>query len=114
MAARLILTSRLGCPSSLTSVTSRMPRTCPRICLIALPFCSSVFRSEPKKKKVMVDLYRVTPPDDPVLENGNKLCKGKPVAYVVTWKPEKAAKEIVKPFQANAEKIVSAFRSALV
>jgi hypothetical protein len=27
-----------------------------------------LFRCEPKKKKAMVDLYRVTPPDDPVLE----------------------------------------------
>ena len=35
-----------------------------------------LFRSEPKKKKVMADLYRVVTPDDPVLENGNKLCKG--------------------------------------
>ena len=52
------------------------------------------FRPEPKKKKAMADLYRVTPPDDPVLENGNKLCKGKPVAYVVMWRPEKAGKEI--------------------
>ena len=50
-----------------------------------------LFRPEPKKKKVMADLYRVTPPDDPVLENGSKLCKGKPVAYVIMWKPEKAA-----------------------
>ena len=53
-----------------------------------------LFRPEPKKKKVMADLYRVMPPDDPALENGNKLCKGKPIAYVVVWKPEKAAKEI--------------------
>ena len=53
-----------------------------------------LFRSEPKKKKVMADLYRITPPDDPVLESGNRLCKGKPVAYVITWKPEKSAKEI--------------------
>jgi len=53
-----------------------------------------LFRSEPKRKKVMADLYRVTPPDDPVLENGSKLCKGKPVAYVIMWKPEKVAKEI--------------------
>jgi hypothetical protein len=42
-----------------------------------------LFRPEPKKKKVMVDLYRVTSPDDPVLENGNRLCKGKSVAYRV-------------------------------
>jgi hypothetical protein len=53
-----------------------------------------LFRPEPKKKKLMADLYRVTPPDDPLLENGNKLCKGQPVAYVVMWKPEKAGKEI--------------------
>jgi hypothetical protein len=53
-----------------------------------------LFRSEPRKKKLMADLYRVTPPDDPVLENGNKLCKGKPVSYVIMWKPEKAGKEI--------------------
>jgi hypothetical protein len=53
-----------------------------------------LLRPEPKKKKVMADLYRVTPPDDPVLENGNKLCKGKPVAYVIVWKSEKTGKEV--------------------
>jgi hypothetical protein len=53
-----------------------------------------LFRPEPKKKKVMADLYRVMPPDDPALENGNKLRKGKPVAYVIMWKPEKVAKGI--------------------
>jgi len=47
-----------------------------------------------EEKEVMADLYRVTPVDHPVLENGNKLCKGKPVAYVIMWKPEKAAKEV--------------------
>jgi hypothetical protein len=52
-----------------------------------------LFRSEPKKKKVMADLYRVTSPDDPVLENGNKLCKGKPVAYLIVWKSEKIGNE---------------------
>ena len=52
-----------------------------------------LFRPEPKKKKVMVDLYRVTSPDDPVLENGNKLCKGKPVAYLIVWKSEKVGNE---------------------
>jgi len=41
----------------------------------------------------MADLYKVTPPDDPVLESGNKLCKGKPVAYLIVWKPEKTGKE---------------------
>jgi hypothetical protein len=49
-----------------------------------------MFRPEPKGKKVMADLYRVTSPDDPVLESGSKLCKGKPVAYLLVWKSEKA------------------------
>ena len=52
-----------------------------------------LFRPEPKKKKVMVDLYRVTSPDDPVLENGNKLCKSKFVAYLLVWKSETTGKE---------------------
>ena len=51
-----------------------------------------LFRPEPKKKKVMADLYRVTPPDQPVFENGNTLCKGKPVAYLIVWKSEKNRK----------------------
>ena len=41
----------------------------------------------------VVDLYRVTSPDDPVLENGNKLCKGKPIAYLIVWKSEKLGNE---------------------
>lgn len=53
-----------------------------------------LFRPEPKQKKVMADLYKITPPDDPALENGNKLCKGKPVAYLVVWKSEKMGKEV--------------------
>ncbi len=52
-----------------------------------------LFRPEPKKRKVIVDLYRVTSPDDPVLENGNKLCKGKPIAYLRAWKSEKVGNE---------------------
>jgi hypothetical protein len=52
-----------------------------------------LFRPEPKQKKVLADLYRVTSPDDPVLENGNKLCKGKPIAYLIVWKSEKSGKE---------------------
>jgi hypothetical protein len=52
-----------------------------------------LFRPAPKQKNVMADLYRVTPPDDPVLENGNKLCKGKPIAYLIVWKSEKTGKE---------------------
>jgi hypothetical protein len=42
----------------------------------------------------MADLYRVTPPGDPVLENGNRLCKGKPVAYLIVWKPERVGAEV--------------------
>ena len=61
-----------------------------------------LFRPEPKQKKVMAELYRVTPPDDPALENGNKLCKGRPVAYLILWKPEKVGDEadprILAPF----------------
>ena len=43
--------------------------------------------------KVLADLYRVTPPDDPVLENGNKLCKGRPIAYLIVWKSDKIGNE---------------------
>jgi hypothetical protein len=61
-----------------------------------------LFRPEPKQKKVLADLYRVTPPDDPVLENGNKLCKGKSIAYLLVWKSEKVGNEtdprILAPF----------------
>jgi hypothetical protein len=52
-----------------------------------------LFRPEPKRKRVMADLYKVTSPDDPALENGNKLCKGKPVAYLIVWKSEKIGNE---------------------
>jgi hypothetical protein len=52
-----------------------------------------LFRPEAKKKKVMADLYRVTPPDDPLLENGNRLCKGKAIAYLIVWKSEPVGKE---------------------
>jgi hypothetical protein len=52
-----------------------------------------LFRPEAKQKKVMADLYKVTSPDDPVLQSGNKLCKGKPIAYLIVWKSEKAGNE---------------------
>ena len=52
-----------------------------------------LFRPAPKQKKVIADLYRITPPDDPVLENGNRLCKGKPVGYLIVWKSEKIGNE---------------------
>ena len=35
-----------------------------------------LFRPEAKRRKVMADLYKVTSPDNPALQNGNKLCKG--------------------------------------
>ena len=50
-----------------------------------------LFRPEVKGKKVTADLFRVTQPDDPVLENGSKLCRGKPVAYLIVWKSDKTA-----------------------
>ena len=50
-----------------------------------------LFRPEAKQKKVMADLYRVTLPDD--AQNGTTLCKGKPIAYLIVWKSEKAGKE---------------------
>ena len=52
-----------------------------------------LFRPEAKQKKVMAHLYRVTAPDDPVLQNGNKLCKGKSIAYLIVWKSEKVGNE---------------------
>jgi hypothetical protein len=52
-----------------------------------------LFRPEAKRKKVVADLYRVTSPDDPLLENGNKLCKGKTIAHLVVWKSEPVGKE---------------------
>jgi hypothetical protein len=53
-----------------------------------------LFRPEAKQKKVMADLYKVTSPDDPALENGNKLCRGKSVAYLIVWKSEKVGNEV--------------------
>jgi hypothetical protein len=52
-----------------------------------------LFRPEVKRTKVMADLYRVTPTDDPILENGNKLCKGRPIAFLIIWKSEKVGGE---------------------
>ena len=53
-----------------------------------------LFRPRKGAKKVMADLYRLAPPADPVLENGNKLCGAKPVAYLIVWKSEKLGTEI--------------------
>jgi hypothetical protein len=57
----------------------------------ALPLASGgqmLFRPEPKKKKVMGVVYRITAPDDAV-----PLCKGKPAAYLILWKSEAIGKE---------------------
>jgi hypothetical protein len=62
----------------------------------SLPLASSsqmLFRPETKKKKVLADLFQVTSPDDPVLENGSKLCKGRVVLYLIVGKPEKTGNE---------------------
>ena len=52
-----------------------------------------LFRPQSKERKVMADLYLLTPPDDPALENGNKLCMGKPIVYLIVWKSEMVGKE---------------------
>jgi hypothetical protein len=62
----------------------------------SLPLARSgqmLFRPEPKAKKVMADLYKVTAPESPVLENGNSLCKSKPVAWLLVWKSEATGKQ---------------------
>jgi hypothetical protein len=41
----------------------------------------------------MADLYKVAAPDAPTLQNGNTLCKGKPIAYLIVWKSEKVGNE---------------------
>jgi hypothetical protein len=47
-----------------------------------------LFRPEAKSKKITIDLYRVIPPADPVLENGSRLCTGRSVAYLLVWKSD--------------------------
>jgi hypothetical protein len=65
-----------------------------------------VVQAQAKKKKVMADLYKVTSPDDPVLENGNKLCKGKPVAYLIVWKSDSAGNRAHRPGRRDARLLV--------
>ena len=63
---------------------------------LAMPWpadAKMLFRPENKKKKVLADLFQVTSPDDPVLENGSKLCKGRVVLYLIVGKPEKTWNE---------------------
>jgi len=71
----------------------------------SLPLASNgqmLFRPEAKAKKILADLYKVTSPDSPVLENGSSLCKGKPVSYMLVWKSESVGKpagvRILAPF----------------
>ncbi len=52
-----------------------------------------LFRPQKKAKKVMADLYRITSPANPVLENGSALCGTKTAAYLVVWKSEKVGTE---------------------
>jgi len=47
-----------------------------------------IFRPE-KRQKVQADLYRVIQPEDPTLENGNTICQGKNVAYLLVWKSQR-------------------------
>jgi hypothetical protein len=60
-----------------------------------------LFRAEKGKKRVTVELYRVTPPQDPVLEGGNRLCNGKPIAYLLVWKSERLGNDL-DPRSVNA------------
>jgi hypothetical protein len=61
---------------------------------LSLTFSSQMlFRPEARAKRAMADLYKITPPADPVLQNGNRLCKGKPVTYLILWKSEGAGRE---------------------
>ena len=52
-----------------------------------------LFRPQSKERKVVADLYLLTPPDDPAIENGNKLCMGKPIVHLIVWKSERVGKE---------------------
>src|SRR5262249_9320600 len=48
-----------------------------------------LFRAEPKQRHIMADLYRITSQNDA----DNRLCKGKPAAFLIIWKPEKTSQE---------------------
>jgi hypothetical protein len=52
-----------------------------------------IFRPE-KRQKVLADLYRVIEPGNPVLENGNTICQGKDVAYLLVWKSQRTGSEV--------------------
>jgi hypothetical protein len=53
-----------------------------------------LFRPEKKARKVTADLYRITAPEDLVLENGSPLCKGRMARYLIIWKSAKTANEV--------------------
>lgn len=52
-----------------------------------------VVQGRGKEDEGEADLYKVTSLDDPVLANGNKLCKGKSVTCLIVWKSDNAGKE---------------------
>lgn len=65
-----------------TSITLQNGKSLP-----LAPGGQMLFRPEPKKRKVMADLYRITAPDDAV-----PLCRGKPATYLIVWKSEPVEK----------------------
>ena len=57
----------------------------------SLPLASGgqmLFKPEPKGKKVLADMYRVTAPDDAI-----PLCKGRSATYLIVWKSAAIGKE---------------------
>jgi hypothetical protein len=52
-----------------------------------------IFRPE-KRQKITAELYRVTQPADPALENGSTICQGKGVAYLLVWKSQRTGSEV--------------------
>lgn len=58
------------------------------------PSIQMLFRPQKRAKKVLADLFRVIPPADPILENGNKLCGARIAAYLIVWKSQKLGAEV--------------------
>jgi hypothetical protein len=88
-------------PTSRTaqSITGRVTFTAHEITfqngksLSLAPGGQMLFRPE-KRQKVLVDLYMVTQPEDPALANGNTICKGKAIAYLLVWKSQRVGSEV--------------------
>ena len=53
-----------------------------------------LFRPEPRKKRSRLTSTRSFRRMILASENGSKLCKSKPVAYLLVWKSEKSGKEV--------------------